>query len=233
MEKYIVIDGVKYQIDPNDSTKALLGADGKPVLYVEPKEPEVDLSKVSLEDLKKANPDVAKALQEAEDIKAKQAQAAKEKEEADRKAKEESGKWQDIADEERKKREALEGEHKKTQELLDKHQATINGILENTIKGIPEEKRGLIPSDYSPRKKLEYITNNASVLGINMSPSNKGGSVPPNDKDINLDEESKVTKEYDELLKKGKNRTMMETNKMMDLAKKIKEIRLANANKTN
>jgi len=231
MEKYIVIDGVKYEIDPADKTKAKLDADGKMIPYKESEGDKIDLSKFSLEDLKKANPDVAKALQEAEDLKSKQAQAEKDKEEADRKAKEDAGKWQEIAEEEKRKRLEIEGNAKKSEEVLGKYKETVTSILDNTLKSIPEDKRALIPADYSPRKKLEYITNNAKILGVNMSPANKGGDVPPNDKDINLDEESKVTKEYEELLKKGKDRTLIETNQMIELAKKIKEIRSANANK--
>ena len=231
MEKYIVIDGVKYEIDPNDKTKAKLDADGKPIPYKEDEGNKVDLSKISLDELKKANPDIAKAFNDLDELRKKQDEDAKAKEEADRKAKEDAGKWQEIAEEEKRKRLEIEGNAKKSEEVLGKYKETVTSILDNTLKSIPEDKRALVPADYSPRKKLEYITNNAKILGINMSPANKGGDVPPNDKDINLDEESKVTKEYDELLKKGKDRTPMETQQMLELAKKIKEIRIANANK--
>lgn len=230
MDKFIVIDGVKYQIDPNDKTKALMDADGKPVPYVEPKGDEVDLSKFSLEDLKKANPDVAKALNDLEDLKGKQTQAEKDKEEADRKAKEDAGKWQEIADDEKKKRVDLEAKFTKNEEVLSKYKETVTNILDNTLKSVPAEKLALIPADYSPRKKLEYITTNASILGINMSPANKGGNIPPNETDVNLDEESKIAKEYQDLLDK-KNRTRIEDAQMIELAKKLKEVRQANASK--
>ena len=220
--KYIVIDGVKYQIDPNDNTKALLDANGKPVPYVEDEGNKVDLSKISLDDLKKANPDIAKAFNDLDDLRKKQDDDAKAKEEADRKAKEEAGKWQEIAEEEKKKRELATGELKKNEEVLGKYKDTVNSILTNVLKDVPADKLELIPADFNPRKKLEYITKNAKVLGVSISPVNKGGEVPPNNKDINLDEESKVTKEYEELLKKGKDRTPMETNQMIELAKKIK-----------
>ena len=227
MKKFIAIDGVKYKVDPNDDTKALLDGEGKPVPYVE--EPALDLSKVSLEDLKKANPEIAKAFNLLDDLQKKQEDIVKEREEAERKAKEDQGKWQEIADDERKKRTEAENIAKKNEEVLGKYKATVNTILEDTLKTIPEDKRSLIPSDYSPRKKLEYITANAKTLGVTAN-NDKGGNIPPNDKDINLDEESKVQKEYDELLKKGKDRTSIESKQMLELAKKIKEIRLANAN---
>lgn len=230
MEKYIVIDGVKYQIDPNDKTKALMDADGKPVAYVEEEGNKVDLSKFTLDDLKKANPDVAKAFNDLEEMRGKQTEAEKAKEETERKAKEDAGKWQEIADDEKKKRLDLEDKFTKNNEVLTKYKETVTSILDNTLKSIPEEKRALIPADYSPRKKLEYITNNAKILGVAMSPNNKGGNIPPNEVDVNLDEESKVTKEYQDLVDK-KNRTHIEDAQMLALAKKIKEIRLANASK--
>jgi len=231
MDKFIVIEGVKYEVDPNDETKPLLDDKGEKVLFVENKGGEkVDLSKFSLDELKKANPDVAKALLEAEQIKADKAKADAEKEEAERKAKADQGKWQELAEEETKKRKEAEAQSAKDKDILDKYKGTVNGILEETLKSIPEDKRGLIPSDYSSRKKLEYINSNAKTLGITIG-GVKGGAIPPNEADINLDDESKAQKEYDDLLKKGSGRTPIENDQMLALAKKIKEIRLANANK--
>lgn len=232
MEKFIVIDGIKYEIDPNDKTKAKLDADGKPILYKEPEgeKNQIDLSKISIEDLKKANPEVAKALQDLETLRGDKTKSEQEAEEAKRKALEEEGKWKEIADVEKSKREAIEGDFKKNEEVLAKHKETITKILDATLKDVPEEKKALIPKDYSPRKKLEYITENAKILGVNISPANKGGNVPPNEDQVNLDEESKLTKEFEELRTK-KERTDSETSRMMELAKKIKEVRLANEKK--
>jgi len=190
----------------------------------------VDLSKISLDELRKANPDIAKALKDADDAKSALDKFNKEKEDADRKAKADQGKWQELAEEETAKRKNAENLATKSEEILNKYKSTVNGILEETIKTIPEDRRNLIPSDYSARKKLEYINNNAKVLGVSIG-GKKGGEVPPNDKDINLDEESKVQKDYDELLKKGKDRTQIETAQMLELAKKLKEIRKANEDK--
>lgn len=238
MDKYIVINGVKYQIDPNDKEKALLDDKGEPIPYTEDddkdkdkdKDNKVDLSKISLDELKKANPDIAKALKDAEDAKSALDKFNKDREDAERKAKADQGKWQELAEEETKKRREAEALATKSEEILNKYKSTVNGILEETIKTIPEDKRNLIPNDYSARKKLEYINNNAKTLGVTIG-GKKGGEVPPNDKDINLDEESKVQKEYDELLKKGKDRTQIETAQMLQLAKKLKEIRQANEDK--
>jgi hypothetical protein len=230
MEKFITIDGIKYQIDPNDNTKALMGADGKPVAYVEPEGEKVDLSKFTLDQLKKANPEIAKAFQDLETLQGDKTKAEKDKETAERKALEDQGKWQDIANVEKTKREELEGKYTKSEEVLGKYKETVNVILDNTIKSIPEEKRALIPADYSPRKKLEYITNNANILGVNISPINKGTKIEKNDDTINLDEESKLSTQFEELRLKGKSRTPLETEQMLQLSKKIKEVRIANEN---
>lgn len=238
MDKYIEIDGVKYEIDPNDKTKALLDDKGNPIPYTEEKKEDkkeddknkVDLSKINLDELRKANPDIAKALKDAEDAKNALAKINKDNEEADRKSKADQGKWQELAEEETKKRREAESNATKFEELLNKYKSTVNGILEETVKTIPEDRRNLIPSDYSARKKLEYINSNAKILGVTLG-GKKGGEIPPNDKDINLDEESKVQKSYDELLAKGKDRTDIETAQMLELAKKIKEIRAANEDK--
>lgn len=239
MKKYIEIDGVKYQIDPNDETKALLDDKEEKIPYVEDDDKDndkdkdkdkIDLSKISLDELRKANPDIAKALKDAEDAKSALDKFNKDKEDAERKAKADQGKWQELAEEETNKRKEAEALATKSEEILNKYKSTVNGILEETIKTIPEDRRNLIPSDYSARKKLEYINNNAKTLGVVIG-GKKGSQVPSNDKEINLDEESKVQKDYDELLKKGKDRTQMETAQMIQLAKKLKEIRQANEDK--
>lgn len=233
MDKYIVIDGVKYEIDPNDKTKAKLDADGKPVPYVESKEDDkkIDLSKVSVEDLKKVNPEVAKAMEDLEVLKKQQEDDAKVKEEEARQKAEKDGDFKKLLDDSETKRKTAEDQLTKTTKILEDHQETIKTILEATLKDVPEDKIALIPKDYSPRKKLEYVTENAKILGINISPANKGGDVPPNDTKVNLDDETKLTAEYDELLKKGATRTPIEKQKMIELAQKIKEIRNANATK--
>ena len=237
MKKYIEIDGVKYQIDPNDETKALVDDKGEKVPYKEDDDKKdndtdkkVDLSKISIEELKKSNPEVAKAFSQMDEITAKLQEKESKEEEAQRKQKEEQGKWQELFEEEQNKRKLAEDSANKLKVINEKYDGTIKGILEEQIKSIPEDRRSLIPSDYSARKKLEYITNNAKSLGV-VAGGKKGGEVPPNDKDINLDEESKVRKEYEDLLKKGKDRTSIETAQMLELAKKVKEIQKANEEK--
>lgn len=236
MDKYIVIGGVKYQIDPSDKTKALLDDKGEPIPYKEEDKGgeddknKVDLSKLSIDELKKANPDIAKLFNTVDELTGKLKEKETAEEEAERKRKEKEGKWQELAEEEKTKRKELESKAIKAEEILEKYKSTVNGILEETIKSIPEDKRGLIPHDYSARKKLEYINNNAKSLGVTIG-GKKGSEVPANDKDINLDEESKVRKEYDDLMAKGKDRTDLETAQMLQVAKKLKEIQQANEDK--
>lgn len=226
---YIIIDGVKYKIDPSDSTKALLNDKGEKVIFEEDDNKNVDLSKISLDELKKVNPDVAKLITTAGDLEARMKKIEQEAEENDRKKKEEGGKWQELAEGETAKRKDAEDKARKSEEILGKYKETVNGILDTTLKSIPQDKQALIPQDYSSRKKLEYINNNAKLLGVTIG-GGKGSEIPKNEDGVNLDEESKVQKEYDELLKK-ENRTSIENKQMLELSRKIKEIRLANADK--
>jgi hypothetical protein len=230
---FITIDGVKYKVDPSDSTKALLDSEGKMVVFEEPAPAgdKPDLSKLSLEELRKANPEAAKALQDLDDLRKANEDAQNKKQEENDKALQEQGKWQELAESNNKKRKDAEEIARKANETLGKYKDTMGTILENFMQGIPEDKKALIPQDYSPRKKLEYITANATVLGANISPINKGAGIPKSEDKPDLDEEAKLSKEFDELMAKGRVRTPMETQRMMELAKKIKELRTANATK--
>jgi hypothetical protein len=236
MKNYIEIDGKKYKVDPDDENKALLDDNGEKVPYEDEGNKDdddkdknkdgknVDLSSMSIEELKKSNPEVAKILKDKEDLDKKIKEKETAEEEANRKRKAEERNWKELAEEESNKRKELENKNTKAEEILGKYKSTVDGILKETLKSIPEDRRNLIPSDYSARKKLEYINNNAKSLGVNIAGA-KGAPIKKNDADINLDEESKISKEYNDLLKKGKERTQVESAQMLQLAKKLKEIR--------
>ncbi len=233
--KFIEIDGAKFQVDPNDETKAKMDADGKPVPFVEEKKGDesdknkVDLSKVSIEDLRKANPDIEKALKDVEDIKKAEEDRKKKEQEDNTKKLQEENKWKELYETEKEKNVVVTGDLTKANELLKNHQDTIKSILDNVLEKVPADKKNLIPKDYSPRKQLEYVTSNADIFGVNVT-LQKGGGVPDNDKKVTLDDESKLTERLEELRNK-KPRTYLEDQEMLDTAKKIKEVRLANEQK--
>lgn len=53
---------------------------------------------------------------------------------------------------------------------------TLAGMLKTTIESIPEDKRKLIPSEYSPHKQLAWINANRDIL---IADTNKNAPVTP------------------------------------------------------
>ncbi|HET8574996.1 MAG TPA: hypothetical protein VFM02_02360, partial [Candidatus Paceibacterota bacterium] len=107
--------------------------------------PPVDVSAIDLEELKKLNPSVAKALLDAEEIKTKLNKYEKDQEASDRKKKEEEGKWQELANDNDAKRQEAETRLGEVQKKLDKFSGTIETILKEVEKTIPDDKKALIP----------------------------------------------------------------------------------------
>lgn len=182
-----------------------------------PTPPEVDLSKLSIDELAKLNPAIAELAQ-------KTADAEKARLEVERKKAEDEGRHKDVITEQDKKIADLERKLSEHTEITAKYADTVSRVVEDTIKTLPEEKKALIPSDYSPRQKLEYISANAKWLGVTTLPSGDG-RVPPSDTPPG-DDKSKLTSEIDELhakIKKGVA-TALERELMFEKSKKLKEL---------
>jgi hypothetical protein len=231
MSKFIEIDGAKFEAD--DNGKAVVGEDGKPKPYVEPKAEDkktdegknnIDPAKADLTELAKVNPTLAQFMQEAEENRKKLADGDKAKEEAERKALEEKGEWQKVAETEKQKREKIEADLARANELLGKHKTTIEGALKSLLAEIPAERKSLIPDGFTERQQFEYIIKNAELLGVKGALYKKGAPVPQN-QDNPQDELEQAEKKFDELVAKKKDRTKAEENEMLDLAKKIKELK--------
>ena len=229
----VVIDGAKYEADPTDPKKAKVGEDGKPVPFKEnagggDKGGNAD---IDLEELAKTNPKVAKMLAEKKEADKKLADATKAQEEKERKEKEARGEFQKIAEDERKKREEVEVELEKKNTLLGKYVNSTKTILEEVMKTIPDEKKGLVPENFSAREKLEYITKNAKLLGATVAKTGKGGKIDENDNSPTATDEQQLLKDIDELIKKGGARTAAENQILWEKSKKLKVLRAANAKK--
>lgn len=236
----VEIDGNAFVEDPNNEGEPLTTDDGEKVPYSErdkvadkfsdedndadkSKDDDKDLSNIPFDELKEKHPKVAEKLKEAkkyreqlEDIKKKQ----KEREEQKKKKK---GKYEELLKEKEKELEEIQSENKKRKSLLSKHKETIDRILEDIEEQIPEERRTLIPSNFSNRQKLEYIVENAEHLGAKVA-INKGGDVPSNQDNPPLDREGKLQKEFQELMNKD-DLSVREDQKLRELSKKLKEIR--------
>lgn len=223
---FIEVDGNKFVPDPTDPSKAKIGEDGKPVPYVEQKAPEIkDLSTAELEDLAKVNPKLAKFLSDKAETDKKLKDAADAEEKRKREDAEKRGEWQKIADDEKAKREAAEKRLAEQDEQLGKYRGSVESVVKEMMAQIPEANRSLVPADFSPRQKLEYITANAKVLGVKVVGGT--GKIDPSDKTPDGTDEGKMVARIEELMKKGKARTATENNELQELGSKLTAMRRA------
>lgn len=226
----VIIDEVKYEANPDKPEEALLDDKGDKVPFKEtpadkpPEEKPVDVSKMSVEDLAKINPALAKALEDGETAQKTLTDKEKEEKEAKEKKEEETGDWQKLAIERKTKVDSLENDNKKKDELIIKYKGSVNKILESAMEQIPEENRGLIPADFSVRQKLDYINANAKVLGIKTLVNVGDGKTPEGDETKIGTKEQQLVKELSDLMKK-ENKTPAELDSMHTLSKQIKEER--------
>lgn len=234
-DKFVEIDGKKFIPDEEDPTKAKVGEDGEPVLFEKEKKDDKggngddkddDIADKSLEELAKANPAVAKMLEDQEEAKKQ-----KEKDDKDKKDKEDEkaakdGKWQELAEERKMKADKLQSDLDKNGEILGKYVNSTKEILKNVIDTIPEENRGLIPEDFSPRQQLEYITKNQKLLGAKVSQA-QGGKVGKNDLTPTGTKEDELVKEIGEFQEKAQKKTITaaEEEIFFEKAQALKKLR--------
>jgi len=182
---------------------------------------EVDYSEVDLETLKKKNPEVAELVKEANEAKEKLTKKEEAEKEQEKKKAKEKGKFQELYEVAETEIKQVKAERDEKEEILTKYVDTVKNILKGIENDIPEENKGLIPEDYSPRQRLEYITNNAKVLGVSVT--SKGSKINSNEDTPNLTEEQSIRRRLKELDKKN-TLTYEEEDEMFDLSQKLKAI---------
>lgn len=220
--KFVEIDGQKFEAD--DKGEAKLDDKGEKIPF-KASDPAPEAGEKSLEELAKDNPALQKLL---DDKKKLEEDAKKAADEAKAKAEEDAaknGEWQTLAEQRKAEADKLKGDLDKKDEILGKYVGSVKSILAEVMKTIPKEKQGLIPDNFSPREKLEYITKNAKLLGASVAGAGTGG-VDPNEVEPPADEEGKLVAEIEELNKK-ENKTSSDHTKAFELAKKLKELRAA------
>lgn len=209
--KFVEVDGAKFVADETDPTKPKLGDDQKPVPYVEKKADDVvvpkieDVSTAELEDLAKHNPKLAALLDTQKKREADDKKAADEKVAAEEKAASEKGEWQGLAEKRGTDLTKMTAERDQKEEQLGKYVKTTEAVLKGLLASIPKENVGLIPSEFSPRQKLEYIIANSSRLGAKMNAA--GGKIETSDEHPAGGEEEKLIARITELTKKATDRT--------------------------
>lgn len=197
---------------------------GNPVVYDPQKHKETSVSDLELEALAKTNPHVARVLQEKQEAEKKAKELADAEEAKRQEDARKNGEWQKLAEENSAKLKAAEDERTKLSVIVQKDKETIQGLLDQVLETIPKERQSLIPADYSPRKKLEYIMSNAAALGVEPVIKTKGSEVPPHNNPPNLTEEAKLIAEIDGLMKKA-NKTRSEQTLLWEKTKALKELR--------
>lgn len=231
--KFVELDGQKFVADDTDPAKAKLDDKGEKIPFA-PKAADGGAggggNSEDLELLAKTNPAIAKLLDERKQREIDDKK--REKEEEDRKEKEaaEKGNWQKLAEDRAKKIEELTQDNSKKEEILGKYVGSTKAILAEVVATIPKENLGLIPENFSPREKLEYITKNAKLLGAKIVGAGKGGAIDKNDVEPPSTDLEKLNNEFLDLQKKP-NKTGVDYTKMQELGKKIKEVRAAEAKK--
>jgi len=233
----VEIDGVKYEANPDKPEEALKDDKGELVKFEKPTPKETDeektarekkekddeeISKKTIEELAKTNPEVAKLLddkrkdKEAEDKRIEKAKKDKEKkDEAD-------GKWEELAKNRLGEIEDGKKELEQKKGVLEKYKTSIVSVLKSVMETIPEEKRGLVPADFSERQKLEYIIANAKILGATVTNVTK--KIDKNDVTPILTDEGTLIKEINDLTAK-KDKTSAELDILFEKSQKLKALR--------
>lgn len=226
--KFIEVDGAKFEADEKGQVK--VGADGKPIPFVEKKADDIDKDKIDvatadLETLAKINPAIAAMLdgkKKADDL---LTQKEKDEKLAEEKALQEKGEWQKLAEARATDLEKALDLVKQKDDLLGKYKGSVETILKDIMATIPKDNLVLIPADYSPRQKLEYITQNAKLLGAKINQIKKGDGVDNSDDTPSGTEEEKLVTEIEELIKKGDKKTKTELDILYEKSKKLTELR--------
>lgn len=215
-EKFVEVDGKKYLSDDGKEPKK--DDKGQPVPFVEKKDEsnKFDASKASLEELANVNPTIKKMLDDQKQA----AIDAKKKEDEDLAKK---GEWEKIATDTKKALADAEIELSKKSDIVGKYIESVKKVLANVIETIPKEKRGLVPASFSPREQLEYIIENAALLGAKVTNA-KGGDVPPNDGKPDATAEEKLVNEVNELIKKGATRTPTENQLLWERSQSLQKL---------
>lgn len=206
--KTVEVDGKKFVADETDPSKPKLDDKQQPILFVEKKVevPKIeDLSKAELAEIAKHNPALAKLLDDNKKRAETDAQAEKDRIAKEEKEAEEKGNWKTLAETRKSDLDKMTGERDQKEEQLGKYVKTTEAVLKGLLESIPKENISLIPADFSPRQKLEYIIANASRLGAKVNAI--GGKIDKNETEPTGTDEDKMVTRIEELSKKATART--------------------------
>jgi len=226
--KVVEVEGKKFIADETDPTKPKLDDKQQPIPFVDKEvKPTLkieDLSTADLAELAKHSPALAALLDEHGKLKGTLTQKEKDDKEAAEKALAKQGEWQKLADTRGAELITVTKERDQKEEMLAKYVKTTEAVLEGLLKSIPKENAGLIPADFSPRQKLEYIIANAERLGAKVNAI--GGKFDKSDITPEGTEEAKIEERISVLTKKATERvaTQAELKELRELGSKLTEL---------
>ena len=228
MQKFIEIEGTKYQVDPEDNTKPLVDENGDKVLYKEepepPTEPPKDDDPVDPpKDDEGSDPEKLKLQEEVKRLNAQNDERERLAEQEKKDALEKQGKYEELYNTTTAELEKTRGELTRERELREKDKELLKEVLDDMLAQIPPEKQSLVP-DSSYRERIKYIKSNQKRLGVNLV--KKGEKIPGNDQPP-TEEQKKIAdrKRFEELQNKaraGEKLSFAEEDEMARLAKLIK-----------
>ncbi len=228
---FIEIEGKKFVIDETDSTKAKVDDKGEPILFVEQKKDDAtnpdtdtnDYTKADIESLAKVNPHVAALLDAQKKREEEDQKKAEEAKKAEEEKAEKDGEWQKLAATRSSELESFKGTLKQKEDMLGKYVDTTEKVLKGLLDTIPKENQTLIPAEFSPRQKLEYIITNASRLGAKVN--SVDGHIEKSDTNPQVTEQDKLVTLIKELTDKGDTRTSLESQNLRQAGMKLTELR--------
>lgn len=141
------------------------------------------------------------------------------------------GEFEELADKYKAESESKDEEMTKLKEQAEKDVEAFQTMLDSELESIPEDKRGLIPEDYSVRQKLSYIAANRAALEAVGGGKRKEKGQPDSDPSKKpSDELGQLEAEREELFTKSRESGGLmgqDAKRMRELTRKITELKKA------
>lgn len=167
---------------------------------------------------------------EKKDAERRAEEAEKKLKERDEEDQRKRGEFEKLADGYKSKAETTEKELAEAKKAREEDEKVFEDMLAKELEGIPDDRKTLIPEDYSTRQKLRYINANREALS-----ASKGGKAPEKGKpDSNGkkpdDELATLEAEREELFKKNREQRGLfgaDAKRMIEVTRKITELKAA------
>jgi len=217
--------------DKNKDPKSPEGGENKDPKEPEKKDPEDDDEGKKPETVPKGKFD--QAYKEKKDAERRAEEAERKLKEIEEAEQREKGEYEELANKYKTEAETKDEELKKLSEQRAKDDEVFKTMLEAELENIPEDRRGLIPEDYSDRQKLNYITANREALAaVGGAKKTEKGQPKGDESKAPSDELGQLEAERDELLKKSREEGGLagkDASRIREVTRKIVELKKSNS----